>query len=104
VNELQQVPFSGVQAYVFDGITGAPVAVIIPGGIRWFGQAGTKSLVCSATQGMRRPDIALGKTIQSNTAITGPMSAELINSMLRLRKVTGKAPEWWLNRRGQVVR
>jgi hypothetical protein len=103
VSDLERGQFSGVQVYVFDGITGAAVGVIVPGGIRWFGKAGTQTLDWLATQGMRRSDIALGKIMQSRIASTGPMSAEVLEKMLQSRNLMGQASEWWLNRRGQIL-
>lgn len=101
--DIRQGKFSGVQVYIFDGITGAAVGVIVPGGIRWFGQTAVKPIDWLATQGMRRSDIALGKLIQSRIANTGPLTSEGLNSILQSRNIMGQASDWWLNRRGQIL-
>ncbi len=102
VHDLGAGQFSGAHVYVYDAATGAVIGVLVPGGIRLIGAAGTRSLDWLATQGLRRADFALAKVIVERAART-PLTHAEVASMLEQRRLTGRMADWWLNRRGQII-
>jgi uncharacterized protein DUF4157/LysM domain-containing protein len=102
VGDLGRGEFSGVQTYLIDGATGAVIGVVVPGGIKLIGEGATRSLDWLATQGMRSADFAIAKTL-SQRAAKSPVTADELRELFRSRNVTGKAADWWLNRRGLIV-
>ena len=102
VNDVSKGQFSGVQAYVFDGATGALIGVVVPGGIRLIGSGATRSLDWLATQGMRQSDFAITRTLAQRAA-NSPITQSEIADLFSKRGLTGKAAEWWLERRGTMI-
>lgn len=94
--------FSGVQAYVYDGITGAAIGYVVPGGIRLVGGGAVRSLDWLATQGMRRSDFAITRIIVDRAA-RNPLTESELTALLENQGVTGRVAEWWLNRRGSMI-
>lgn len=102
VGDVSSGQFSGVQTYIIDGATGAVIGVIVPGGIRLFRGGAVRSLDWLATQGMRQSDLAISQTIAQRAA-DSPVTAEELEKIFQGRNTTGRAAEWWMNRRGYVV-
>src|ERR1700722_10475724 len=102
VGDISQGEFSGVQTYVIDGATGAIIGVIVPGGIRLIGEGATRSLDWLATQGMRQSDFAISEMI-SQRAADPPVTANELGQFFQRRNLTGRAADWWLNRRGFIT-
>lgn len=100
--DLGQGQFSGVQVYVFDAVTGAVIGVIVPGGVRLIGQAGTRSLDWLATRGMTRAGLEASELIASRAA-TRPLAQAEVEALLRPRGFSGRMADWWLNRRGSIM-
>ena len=102
VHDISEGRFSGVQVYVFDAATGAVIGVIVPGGIRLIGRAGTTSLDWLATHGMRQSDLTIARTLAERAASNPVTQGEVLN-LMQSRNIGGKMAEWWLNRRGLIV-
>ncbi len=102
VGDVAAGEFSGVQTYVIDGATGAIIGVVVPGGIRLAGSGARRSLDWLATQGMRQSDFAITRVIAQRAA-TSPVTAEELSTLFQNRNLTGRAADWWLQRRGLIV-
>jgi hypothetical protein len=102
VGDVSRGEFSGVQTYVIDGATGAIIGVVVPGGIKLIGTGATRSLDWLATQGLRQSDFAITEILAQRSAQT-PVTAEELANIFQSRSSTGKAAEWWLNRRGLIL-
>jgi hypothetical protein len=102
VQDISKGQFSGIQVYVIDAATGAVIGVVVPGGIRLIGRAGTTSLDWLATHGMRRSDLAISRVIAERAASNPLTQGEVVN-LMNSRKIGGKMAEWWLNRRGLII-
>jgi hypothetical protein len=102
VGDVSTGEFSGVQTYVIDGATGAIIGVVVPGGIKLVGTGATRSLDWLATQGLRQSDFAITEILAQRSAQT-PVTAEELAKIFQSRSSSGKAAEWWLNRRGLIL-
>lgn len=102
VQDISQGQFSGIQVYIIDAATGAVIGVVVPGGIRLIGRAGTTSLDWLATHGMRRSDLAITRIIAERAA-SNPLTQGEVVHLMNSRKIGGKMAEWWLNRRGLII-
>lgn len=105
VHDAGSGQLSGAGVYVFDGLTGAVVSVVVPGGIRLIGRAGTASLDWLATQGMRRSDLLITNAIIDKAArsATGSVSRGELEALLVPQGISGRMADWWLTRRGLVL-
>jgi hypothetical protein len=102
VQDIGQGEFSGFDVYIVDATTGAVIGVVVPGGIRLVGRAGTQSLDWLATQGMQRSDLLITRNLAERAA-TGPIPQDELAALLRPQGWTGQASGWWLERQGMVV-
>jgi len=88
--------------YLFDGVTGAVLGYIVPGGVRLLGRAGTQALDQLASLGLRRSDIALTGML-ADEAAKAPLTAVVAQRILQARGLAGQVSQWWLNRRGLIL-
>jgi hypothetical protein len=102
VGDVSSGEFSGVQTYVYDGATGAIIGVVVPGGIRLFGGGAFRSLDWLATQGVRQADLAITRDLAQRAA-SSPVTAEELEKLFQGRSLTGRAADWWIDRRGFIV-
>jgi len=102
VGDVSSGEFSGVQTYLIDGATGAIIGVVVPGGIKLFSNGAVRSIDWLATQGLRQSDLAITSTLAQRSA-GSPVGAEELEKLFQSRSTTGKAAEWWLDRRGYIV-
>src|SRR5579864_2326521 len=102
VGDIGRGQFSGVQTYLIDGATGAVIGVVVPGGVKLVGEGATRSLDWLATQGVRSSDLAIAETL-SQRSVESPVTAGELRELFQSRNLTGKAADWWLNRRGLIV-
>jgi hypothetical protein len=103
VEDAGRGELSSASVYVFDGITGAVIGYVVPGGIKLFGAAGVKSLDWLAVQGIKYSDFAITRVI-SDTLDSGlTLSDAEVSAMLQNRGTIGQAAQWWMDRRGMMV-
>jgi hypothetical protein len=70
--------------------------------IRLIGRGGTQALDWLATQGMRRSDLAITRMLAQRAA-AGPLPQGELANFLRPHGWTGRASNWWINRRGLMI-
>jgi hypothetical protein len=102
VQDVSKGKSSGAQVYLFDAATGAVIGVVVPGGIRLIGTGTVRSLDWLATQGVRRSDLAI-TDILAKRSVSNPASLSEVGQLFARRGLSGRAAEWWLNRRGVIV-
>jgi hypothetical protein len=103
VEDAGRGELSSASVYVYDGITGAAIGYIVPGGIKLFGSAGVASLDWLAVQGIRQSDLAITRVIADSLDSGMSLSNAEVAAMLENRGAAGRASQWWLDRRGMMV-
>lgn len=105
VQDAARASYSGTSVYVFDALTGAVLGVVVPGGVKLVGGAGTATLDWLATRGMVRSDVLITKAIAEKISVsaTRSISRNEVEALLRPRGMSGKVADWWLSRRGTII-
>lgn len=103
VEDLSYGEFSGGQVYVFDAALGSVVGMVIPGGVRLIGRAGTQSLDWLATQGLSRAEIRFASTLHQRAAVKPLAMAEVDAILTRAQGWIQRSSMWWVNRRGEII-
>ena len=103
VEDLGRGELSSGQVYVIDAATGALVGMVVPGGIRLVGRAGTRGLDWLATKGLRHADLALTRQMFQSARVKPLADAEVDALLARASGWIGSSSSWWLNRRGQIL-
>jgi hypothetical protein len=103
VEDVSLGEFSGGQVYVFDAALGSVIGMVIPGGVRLVGRAGTRSLDWLAAQGLSRAEVRFASTLHQRAAVKPLSTPEVDAIVARANGWIGRSSMWWLNRRGEII-